>query len=487
VRVHTKLFLCATLILAAAIALAFWWSYRTHRDQLLTFSRERVTALAISVESAIELAMLQGKVAEMQTAVLSAAKDQDIRIAAIMTPEGEVRAASPLALVGRRLLPEKLETYLALIPYVFADRTAAGEMVEATVRALVNKPQCQGCHGREQAQNGFLYVAVSPRRVNAILAEELRHVVIVAVLTLLVGAIALAFFSDRIIASPIGDLIGAMQAVEAGGAKARVTVRGRDEFAQLAERFNTMVARVEEAQREVARAHQAEMGRAAQLATVGELAASLAHEIKNPLAGIQGAVQVLLDQAGSSDPHREIFEAILQQVQRLGHTVRDLLDFARPTPPQLASGILNDVVERVAGLVGKDPAAARTTLVKQLLDDLPAVRMDEAQIGQVLLNLMLNAVQVMPDGGQVTVRTERDGADHVMVEVIDTGPGIPKKVLPQIFKPFFSTKHKGSGLGLAICDRIVREHGGTIEAVNGGDCGARFCVRLPIAGAAGGS
>jgi signal transduction histidine kinase len=74
-----------------------------------------------------------------------------------------------------------------------------------------------------------------------------------------------------------------------------------------------------------------------------------------------------------------------------------------------------------------------------------------------------------------------------MVEVIDTGPGIPKRVLPQIFKPFFSTKHKGSGLGLAICDRIVREHGGTIEAVNGGDCGARFCVRLPIAGAAGGS
>ncbi len=481
-RVRTKLLLCTALILTAAIVLAFWWDYRTHRDQLLTFSRERVLAVATSVERAIELAMLKERTEDVHSTVLAASRGGDIEIVAVMTADGEVRAASPPDLVGRRLLPQKLEAYLARIPHVFPDRTAAGEMVEAVVRPLLNGPSCYRCHGTTQAMNGYLYVAVSPRRINAMLAAELRQILIAAAITVLVGVIALAFLSERIIARPIASLLRAMRAVEAGRAGAWVPVGGRDEFGQLAERFNAMVAQVEAAQREVKRAHQAEMGRAAQLATVGELAASLAHEIKNPLAGIQGAVQILLDQTGSGDPHREIFEAILQQVDRLGHTLRELLDFARPMPPQFTSAALNDIVERVASLVGKDPAAAQTDLVKDLAEDLPPVWLDEPQISQVLLNIMLNAVQMMPDGGQVTVRTRRDGLDHVAVEVADSGPGIPAHVLPQIFKPFFTTKHKGSGLGLAICDRIVRDHGGTIEAANGEGRGATFCVLLPIGG-----
>ena len=482
VRVRTKFLLCTALILTAAIALAFWWSYRTHRDQLLAFSRERVAALATSVERAIELAMLQERTQDVHSAVLAGAKSGDIEIVAVMTNDGAVRAASPPDLVGHRLLPEKMETYLALIPYVFADRTAAGEDVEATIRPLANGPACHRCHNADQKQNGFLYVAVSPRRINAILATELRYSLIAAALTVVAGVCALALLSDRLIGDPIEALLGAMRAVQAGEARARVTVRGRDEFAQLAEQFNTMVSKVEGARREVERAHQAEMGRAAQLATVGELAASLAHEIKNPLAGIQGAVQILRDQAGAGDPHREIYEAILQQVDRLGHTLRELLDFARPMPPQFALAAVNDIVDRVASLVGTDPASAHSTLTKDLADDLPPVRLDEAQISQVLLNIMLNAVQVMPDGGQVTVRTRRDGLDHVTVEVADTGPGIPPDVLPRIFKPFFTTKHKGSGLGLAICDRIVRDHGGTLAVANGEPSGARFSVRLPIGG-----
>ena len=481
-RVHTKLILCTALILTAAIALAFWWSYRTHRDQLQAFSRERVAALATAVERSIELAMLQEKRAEVQTAVLSAARAADIEIVAVMTPGGEVRWASPTDLVGRRLLAEKMETYLAMVPYVFADRTASGEMVEAVVRPLANEASCQRCHGTVQAQNGFLYVAVSPRRINEILAAELRESLIAAAITVLAGVLALALLSERLIAHPIASLLGAMRSVEAGEGKTRVSVRGHDEIGQLAERFNAMVVRVERARREVERAHRVEMGRAAQLATVGELAASLAHEIKNPLAGIKGAVQVLLDQAGPMDPHREIFEAILQQTDRLGHTLRELLDFARPMPPRFEAAGLNEIVERVAGLVGKDPAAGRAAIIKDLAGDLPPVRLDEAQIGQVLINIILNAVQVMPAGGQVTVRTRREDPGHVAVEVADTGPGIPPDVLPRIFKPFFTTKHKGSGLGLAICDRIVRDHGGSIEVANGEGRGATFCVRLPVGG-----
>ncbi|RPI11338.1 MAG: histidine kinase, partial [Zetaproteobacteria bacterium] len=235
--------------------------------------------------------------------------------------------------------------------------------------------------------------------------------------------------------------------------------------------------------------------RAERLATLGELAASLAHEIKNPLAGIAGAVRVMADELPASDQRKEIMEEILDQVHRLDKTVHDLLAFARPATPALAPCDLHRVLDRVLVLLAQDPAAMTVRIVRVYHSGLPPVHADAKQLGQVFLNLLLNAVQAMPDGGRITLRTalrgvngaDGDGAASearaVEVRFSDTGPGIPAPLVSEVFTPFFTTKPRGAGLGLSICRRIVEDHGGRIEVESPPGQGATFRVVLPLGGA----
>jgi two-component system NtrC family sensor kinase len=222
------------------------------------------------------------------------------------------------------------------------------------------------------------------------------------------------------------------------------------------------------------------------------LAASLAHEIKNPLAGIAGAVQVMAEEMPKSHPRKPIMQEVLSQVRRLDRTVRDLLAFARPGKPDVASYDIHQILDRVLLLLAEDPEAKRIRVVRDYQPDVPALEVDGKQLGQVFLNLILNAIQAMPGGGQATLRTRLREAGETRgngrategaiaeVAVSDTGPGIPDQVLHDLFKPFVSTKHRGTGLGLSVSRRIVEDHGGWIEVESLEGQGATFRVCLPV-------
>ncbi|MCP4590425.1 MAG: hypothetical protein GY842_06765 [bacterium] len=214
------------------------------------------------------------------------------------------------------------------------------------------------------------------------------------------------------------------------------------------------------------------------LANVGELAASLAHEIKNPLAGISGAIQVIRTALEPDDPRREIIAEILSQIDRLDRTVRDLLVYARPKPPARTEQNLGKVVQRTVKFLRQEPALAHLLIRFQGLDNAESVLIDEAQIEQVLSNLVLNAAHACREGGEVTIALSsiEDGA---RIEVIDTGRGMTRDSLERAFEPFFTTKARGTGLGLAICKRIVEAHQGemTLESTEGQ--GTRVRVELP--------
>jgi signal transduction histidine kinase len=179
-------------------------------------------------------------------------------------------------------------------------------------------------------------------------------------------------------------------------------------------------------------------------------------------------------------------------VHRLDRTVRDLLTFARPGKPDVGPCELHQVLDWVLLLLAEDPEAKRVRVVRSYLPGLPRVNADAKQLGQVFLNLVLNAIQAMPHGGQISLRTglreaeggEGEGArghgDMVEVVVADTGPGIPPHLLDEIFKPFITTKHRGTGLGLAVSRRIVEDHGGRIAAESQPGHGATFRVCLPV-------
>jgi signal transduction histidine kinase len=219
--------------------------------------------------------------------------------------------------------------------------------------------------------------------------------------------------------------------------------------------------------------------RADRLAAVGQLAAGLAHEIRHPLASIEGAVNVLANPDSPDELQTEFRGIIKKECRRLGGLLTELLDFARPREPRFGRLDVAASVEDAVRLARSSLATSNVSIETSLTEKLPAVECDEEQIKQVLLNLLMNAAQAMPDGGRIVVSASREGRSLALI-VADDGPGIPEEMRTRVFDPFFTTRESGTGLGLAVVQQIVSQHGGQIEVEQNGAQGARFVVRIPI-------
>ncbi|HUJ18151.1 MAG TPA: PAS domain S-box protein [Nitrospirota bacterium] len=228
------------------------------------------------------------------------------------------------------------------------------------------------------------------------------------------------------------------------------------------------------------------MQKTERIRVAGELATGLAHEIKNPLAGIKVSMQALSEENSLSDEDRDVLNRVIGEINRIEFLMKGLLNFARPPKPQLASTDVNAVLDTVASLVLKERSRSREgaraiRLKRELDEDLPEIMADPMQLQQIFMNLMLNAIDAMPEGGTVTMRTvfERQ-ANSLRIELSDTGRGIDSATMAKIFDPFFTTKAKGTGLGLSITKRLVEEHGGSITLVNNHDGGVTCSITLPV-------
>jgi signal transduction histidine kinase len=273
---------------------------------------------------------------------------------------------------------------------------------------------------------------------------------------------------------PVDVLLESTRRLKAGDLDHRVAGL-QDEFAELEVSFNEMARSLQEQMNELQRTEQ--------MVVVGQLAAGLAHEIKNPLAGIKAAMQVLADEAPLSAEDRGVLEQVAQEVVRLEGLMKSFLNFAKPAKPQLVPLDVNAVLEMALALSAtRSPAASASPIaLEKQLAPVPAIMADPMQLQQVLLNLVLNAVDAMGGGGTLRVRTSvPDRAGAVQIEISDTGHGIRSEHADKIFQPFFTTKAEGTGLGLAISKRLVEQHGGSICTAPNPGGGTVFRVRLPI-------
>ena len=252
-----------------------------------------------------------------------------------------------------------------------------------------------------------------------------------------------------------------------------------DEIGDLGRNFNQMVRQLRESRIEIERLHRTQMSRAEHLATLGELATGLAHEIRNPLAGIAGVIEIIGRDLPSTSPARAVVKDVRQEIARINHIVTDLLQTARPHPPKVRKSDLNTTVEH-AVMLGRQQALAKSIEISLLKDpSLPEVDHDSDQMHQVLLNLLLNALQAIDANGKIKVSVRKQGTAAV-VEVSDNGRGIAPDHLPNIFRPFYTTKGDGTGLGLSLARRIVEDHHGRIDVTSAVGQGTTFAVVLPL-------
>ena len=250
--------------------------------------------------------------------------------------------------------------------------------------------------------------------------------------------------------------------------------------ATLGRNFNQMVSQMRESRVEIERLHRTQMSRAEHLATLGEMATGLAHEIRNPLAGIAGVIEIIGRDLPTTSPARAVVKDVRQEIARINRIVTDLLQTARPHPPKVRKSDLNTTVEH-AVMLGRQQGLSKAVEVTLHKDpSLPEVEHDSDQIHQVMLNLLLNALQAIDQKGKIAVTVERQ-QNSAVIEVADNGRGIPPELLPNIFRPFFTTKGDGTGLGLSLARRIVEDHQGRIDVTSTVGKGTTFAVVLPLA------
>jgi two-component system NtrC family sensor kinase len=317
---------------------------------------------------------------------------------------------------------------------------------------------------------------------------DMRRSAVLDFLGLTIGGMIIALvvssFLARGVLKPIKHLVFASRQLAEGDLEHQVKLKSKDEIGELGETFNLMASSLKERDDKLKEHTSQQIMKSERLATLGQLAAGVAHEINNPLGTISIYAQMILDELGKdNDSCRESLEVVMKQTNRAGRIVKDLLEFARQSEPEMRILNINDVLRKAIEITTHSAELQNISLAKYLVGELPDVQGDTDKLQQVFVNIIINAIQAMPEGGELTVGTRlTEDGEFVEVEISDTGCGIPQEHLSKLFDPFFSTKGtgEGTGLGLSVSLGIIQKHKGTIDVKSKVGVGSTFTIRLPV-------
>ena len=284
----------------------------------------------------------------------------------------------------------------------------------------------------------------------------------------------------RSISHPLRKFTWGIRAVARGDLEHQIQIKAKGEIKDLADAFNDMIQQLRRL-----RHLEEELRIKDRLAALGELAAGVAHEIRNPLVIIKNSAQILGDRFHGQNDNKELTQYIIEETDRLNRVVTSFLDFARPQKSNLEINQIAPIIDRTLQMTNMEISKNHIEVYKSFRKNLPPVMVDAEQMHQVFLNLILNAIGAMPDGGRLEIKTAIRRDDNKSMKLMeisfkDTGCGIPKDVTDKVFNPFFTTKSEGTGLGLAIAHKIIENHDGTIEVESQEGKGSIFSVYIPI-------
>lgn len=383
---------------------------------------------------------------------------------------------------------------------VFQDRQ--GNEVLGIIRGIYNEPICSqpACHYHPDDVNllGVLDIVVSTKDVIARITRYRTNFIVELIFILIALSLCLNLLTSRLINQPVNTLLDHTRLLSKGK-WTFIENTTNDEFGELAESFNEMTSslkkaeeererwaatletRVEERTQQI-REMQSVIVRSEKLASLGELAAGIAHELNNPLTGIVLHASIIEEDKDLPPNLKDELHTITWEADRCARIVKNLLDFSRKTEPRKAMNNLNDTMDRALSLVEHLAAFQNIEVVKDYAQDLPELLLDPGQIEQVFVNMFVNASQAMEEEGKLTLQTKFDEEKgSVTVRIQDTGQGIPEENLSRIFDPFFSTKGaRGTGLGLSVSYGILEGHGGTIEVQSKVGEGTVFTITIPV-------
>lgn len=513
-----RLFLSLIAVILSAFAVYTWVSVRSSSRQYERALYEGAVRFGDLIEQSTQYAMLVNRKEEVHHVIQAIAQAPDVEGVRIYDKNGSIVFSTDSTEIGTGadLRAEACVTChgqgvpLRALPDMARVRIFSNHAgrVMGVVNAIENRAECAraGCHVAPAKQSilGVLDVRMSLSKQDARLAQARRRAIIGALIVAVLAGLVSALFILHVVRRPVQRLIRGARRVAAGDLNGEIPVEGKSEMAELAGAFNEMTrelrvarrertewsgrleSRLQERTEELTRA-QREVAHMDKTASLGRLAATVAHELNNPLGGILNYAKLTsrtLRESGADEALRRETDGYLLLIQkeagRCGVIVRNLLTFARRSGAPMGPHALKPIVERALMLVRHHLEISQIRVETPPFDGDDALVCDADQVHQALVALFVNAVEAMPQGGTLRVAIEGTPAD-IRVSVSDTGVGIAPDTLEHIFEPFFSTKDRqeGVGLGLAVVHGIVQRHGGRIEVESAVQRGTTFHLILP--------
>jgi two-component system NtrC family sensor kinase len=346
--------------------------------------------------------------------------------------------------------------------------------------SMQNAPTCYECHSREQENLGYVVIDFALIDTGENIAFIRKSSFLFTLFMVVLIVVFIMFMHYKFVRKSLGEFNSTINAINKGNLDKRLSIPETKELGKLGKNFNNMLDTFQRAQNELKEFHNKELRNNYKLATIGEMSARLAHEIRNPVTGIANAIEIIVKETGEKE-NVPILEEIQRQAKRVNNAISDLLKYARKKDLSLEMNNINEVIKPLVFFLKSQMKDKEIQINLNLQDDIPMLRFDNVQMEDVLLNLGINAIQAIPEKGSVTFKTEfKDADNRVLIYVIDTGKGIAKEVISRIFHPFFTTRNEGTGLGLAIVKDVIDKHGGEIFVENNTAGGCTFTISLPV-------
>ena len=483
-----KIAFAVSIVFLTAGGAFVYFAHNTGYTMLEKGAQAKAHGVAEFGKAILEFVMLEGENDQLQAALNRAVSTHQAKNVLILGKDGSIILKSANNEIRSKL---PLEQFSELPDYPGEKFLLAKEhdsLYEYIITPIIKKPDCYKCHNDPDTSRGYLAVKISMDDISAVAMKHRTTNILMTAITFLGlgGVIFLALLF--VVIRPITKLRNQITLVEnqvdrfeqgdnVHFSKLEVPDK-HDEIAGLMVAFNKLIQRLNDAHEKLHELHQVRMEHADRLASTGVMAASLAHEIKNPIAGVLCALQVFDGEISLKDDRKEIIAEMITQLERVNHTVNDLLSYARPASPKFDEVSVNELITKTISLLSQQVKNAPITISTSLPRIPVAISADGKQIQQVLWNIMHNAVQAIDKDGSVNVKLFQDNS-KIKIQIADTGAGISAEQLGCVFQPFFTTKHKGTGLGMTISKRIVEQHNGTIgiESIVGE--GTTVTITLP--------
>lgn len=455
---------------------------RTQRDIIQTMSRQKTELLGSMIERSIFVAMKEGSPEKVQSTLQDIVLSNDIKNIRIINPQGKILRSSEKDEIGN-----SVEDYTLNNVNNFLSKRNQSNVIfirpKSTIqgfRIIENRSECFSCHPPSEKINGILEVNIDYAPATSLLKKNQLKGVFIALVSLAILTFVIIRLFEKLINRPISQLKDKMKKVQGGDLNIRISSLKMDEIGSLGESFNIMVKKLNEANHKIEKLFNKQMEKAEHLASIGELAAGLAHEIRNPIAGMKGALEIINQKTDISDPKKEIFTEMLLQIEKINNVIQDLLSYAKPKEMSVSLINPNECIQNAIKLARPQMNNKEIHFHFKGSENINHAHIDSDKIQEVMLNLMLNSISAIEKKGNISIELRKRNKQELEIKLSDDGAGIKKEHLPQIFNPFFTTKSRGTGLGLSICKKIIDAHNGSIDVKSEERKGTLFTIQLPF-------